>query len=263
MFFVAPNLLKSNPLLLKCAFAIPIHSSNAFFNTYMSFHIKTLQISFYHSNTHLWTQYTQSSIWSLNAPLALHYTHIMFFSTQMCLCTPYKLKLPSTLSNMPNCSQPTQITFISTQMAFIPSNVWSCTQTTSNHIHLFSNDLSILKYAQLHSTPSNLVRFNSNVLSTLKCAQFALNTLKPKPILEWPQYPQMCTFAIHTSKHTLLHSNDLQYTQNNCTNALNQFKLTLTTSNSPISKTMSLQIPIDAPDVLQRTSNAKHPKGSS
>jgi hypothetical protein len=69
------------------------------------------------------------------------------------------------------------------------------------------------------------------------------------------------------STNSYCHSNTSNMHKNDRNPQIDSYNLAVCTCTPPmfhyISKTLSLQIPTDAPNVLQFTSNTKHPKGSS
>lgn len=150
--------LKPSFFQLKCDLILPIHLIMLLLLLLLLFnqcaitpsnHSKQMLLN---SNVYLRSQYTQ---------LKLSTIQMRFFSTNMCHSTLKPLQTSFLHSNVPLQTQYTQIkpsnpqiclwpfqyTHIGIFSTLIPSNVYSCTQTTSNRVSLLSNDLNTLKCA--------------------------------------------------------------------------------------------------------------------
>lgn len=169
LFWMYPStsiLLKWGLFALKNAFAIPTHSNEALWNSYVSMHPQLFKTN----------------------PLQLKSS---VFLIQMCLCAsntfksnPLQLKcafytlctlkwgllqficaMASSIylnwaffnSNVPDCTQPTQIISFSIQMALIASNVHSYIQHLQMRSSRTQRTLILSNVHNLHSTPSNQV----------------------------------------------------------------------------------------------------------
>ena len=117
---------------------------------------------------------SNQAFFNSNVPLRFQYIQIKPSTTQMCLYTLCTLKwgllqficaMASSIylnwaffnSNVPDCTQPTQIISFSIQMALIASNVHSYIQHLQMRSSRTQRTLILSNVHNLHSTPSNQV----------------------------------------------------------------------------------------------------------